>query len=61
MIAFSSQHRVLVVAAPSSQEWTFRRFREGTFTARWAVAVGGVLLISVCFLNRVSEFLYFQF
>ncbi len=52
---------LLVVAAPNSQEWTFTRFREGTFTARWAVAVGGVLLISVCFLNRVSEFLYFQF
>ncbi len=52
---------LLVIAAPNSIEWTRGRFREGRFTTRWAIAVGGILLTSICFLDRISEFLYFQF
>lgn len=52
---------LLATAAPSSHEWTFGKFRDGKFNDRWALAVGLILLVGICFLNRVSEFLYFQF
>lgn len=52
---------LLATAAPSSHEWTFGKFRNGEFNGRWALAVGLILLVGTCFMNRVSEFLYFQF
>lgn len=52
---------LLVLIAPNSYEWAQSRFQKERFTARWAVAIGGILAISLCFLNRISEFLYFQF
>ena len=52
---------LLVVMAPNSYEWVRSRFQRKRFTARWAVAIGGLLAVSLCFLNRISEFLYFQF
>ena len=50
-----------VVFLPNSYEWTCSRMQRDRFSVWWAVAIGGVLALSLCFLYRVSEFLYFQF
>ena len=50
-----------VVFLPNSYEWACARFKRDRFTATWALFIGGALAISLCYLNRVSEFLYFQF
>ncbi len=50
-----------VVLLPNSYEWTCSRMRGTCFSIWWAVAIGGVLALSLCFLDGTSEFLYFQF
>lgn len=52
---------VMVLVLPNSYEWCKARFRQRRFSTCWAVAIGGVLAVSICFLDRISEFLYFQF
>lgn len=58
--------------APNTQQWlsekhpVLRPVEGGSalqlrFTGRWAVVVSMMLLTSLLFLNRVSQFLYFQF
>nr|WP_255700394.1 MBOAT family O-acyltransferase [Dethiosulfovibrio faecalis] len=50
-----------VIVLPNSYEWSKAFFRRKRFRFLWAVVLGGLLGVSVCFLNRISEFLYFQF
>lgn len=49
------------VILPNSYEWAMRNFRRDRFSIFKAVGVGAVLAVSICFLDRISEFLYFQF
>ncbi len=52
---------MIVLILPNSYEWCKARFRQRRFSTCWAIAIGGVLAVSICFLDRISEFLYFQF
>jgi alginate O-acetyltransferase complex protein AlgI len=49
------------VILPNSYEWALRNFRQERFSIFKAVGVGTLLAVSICFLDRISEFLYFQF
>ena len=50
-----------VVSFPNSYEWTCSHLQNKRPSAWWAVGIGSVLALGICFLNRISEFLYFQF
>lgn len=50
-----------VVALPNSYEWASAHFLEKRISIPAAAAVGGVLAMGILFLDRISEFLYFQF
>ena len=50
-----------VVFLPNSYEWTCSNLQRGRFSLWLTVGIGGILALSLCFLNRISEFLYFQF
>jgi len=51
-----------VVSLPNSYEWTCSHLQQNKRpSAWWAIGIGSVLGLSICFLNRISEFLYFQF
>jgi alginate O-acetyltransferase complex protein AlgI len=51
---------ILALAAPNTWEWAHRSI-ERRPTRQTAIFVGAVLCISVLFLGKVNEFLYFQF
>lgn len=52
---------LMVVFLPNSFEWARNRFRRKNLTLAHAALVGLILALSVCSLDQVSEFLYFQF
>jgi hypothetical protein len=51
----------IVLALSNSYEWCRGHLQKTHFSLRWAMAIGGILALSICFLSRISEFLYFQF
>ena len=51
---------IIAFAIPNTWDWV-RRSVEGRPTRQTAVFVGAVLCVSVLFLGKVNEFLYFQF
>ncbi len=53
---------VMVLISLNSYHWVLASSkRKGSFSTRWGIGMGILLGISLCFLNRISEFLYFQF
>lgn len=52
---------LVVISLPNSFEWTQSRFRRNKLTLAHAMFLGLILAMSVCSLDRISEFLYFQF
>lgn len=60
-IAFLVFCSIMVLFLPNSYEWIASRFHKNRFSVIWAIGIGGLLTVSICFLNNVSEFLYFQF
>ncbi len=52
---------LIILTLPNSYEWCRGYFQRKHFPLRWGIVIGGILALSICFLSRVSEFLYFQF
>ncbi|OPZ40811.1 MAG: hypothetical protein BWY99_00441 [Synergistetes bacterium ADurb.BinA166] len=52
---------LVAVFLPNSFEWTHSRFRRNKLTLAHVAFIGLILAMSVCSLDRISEFLYFQF
>ena len=52
---------LMVISLPNSFEWAHSRFRRNRLSLVHVVWVGLILALSVCSMDRVSEFLYFQF
>ena len=52
---------LVVVFFPNSYEWASSHLQRARFSSWCSVGIGVLLAVSICFLNRISEFLYFQF
>lgn len=61
LISFLMACFFVVIFLPNGYQWVSDHFEKDRFSVWWAVGIGVLLTSGIGALNRVSEFLYFQF